>query len=488
MKAWEISLLHPEYPCVNVWSPVEVPPSQAHRQALLQKFADKLIVNADLTRALVSFQANKQARFYRWFKYKEAFSDEFVRYILRKVTIDGHTPRRLLHPFAGAGTAVITAAELGWEATAIELLPVGVATMRARLAADQVDIPSFRYHLARLEAWTLDEILHSSDYRFPHLRITEKAFPEQTERSLASYRGFLDTIPDETARYLFWFAGLAILEEVSYTRKDGQFLRWDVRSGRPLKSRFMKENILDFKPALIQKLKLMLNDIQHIEKGGLSGKIRVVHGSCLDELPRLPDNYFGLIMTSPPYCNRYDYTRTYVLELAYMGLGEREVRELRQALITSTVENRLKTSQLRQAYLQRNQSDRYETALRVFQEQAALQEVLFLLRRARDNGELNNNNVPDMIERYFLEMSLVIHELSRVLAPGGYLIMVNDNVRYHGEEILVDLILSDFAIQAGLSVERIWVLTRGKGNSSQQMGMFGRAELRKCVYVWAKSR
>ena len=64
--------------------------------------------------------------------------------------------------------------------------------------------------------------------------------------------------------------------------------------------------------------------------------------------------------------------------------------------------------------------------------------------------------------------------------------MVNDNVRYHGEETLVDLILSDFAEQAGFRCEAIWTLPRGKGNSSQQMGRFGREEIRKCVYHWVK--
>ena len=32
-----------------------------------------------------------------------------------------------------------------------------------------------------------------------------------------------------------------------------------------------------------------------------------------------------------------------------------------------------------------------------------------------------------------------------------------------------------------------WTLGRGKGNSSQQMGNYGRSELRKCVYVWEKA-
>jgi hypothetical protein len=64
--------------------------------------------------------------------------------------------------------------------------------------------------------------------------------------------------------------------------------------------------------------------------------------------------------------------------------------------------------------------------------------------------------------------------------------MVNDNVQYNGEEVPVDLILSDFAVSAGLAVDRIWVLPTGKGNSSQQMGVHGRNELRKCVYIWSR--
>ena len=64
--------------------------------------------------------------------------------------------------------------------------------------------------------------------------------------------------------------------------------------------------------------------------------------------------------------------------------------------------------------------------------------------------------------------------------------MVNDNVRYAGANIPVDLILSDIAQGAGFDVEKIWVLPTGKGNSSQQMGTHGREELRKCVYVWRK--
>jgi tRNA G46 methylase TrmB len=92
-----------------------------------------------------------------------------------------------------------------------------------------------------------------------------------------------------------------------------------------------------------------------------------------------------------------------------------------------------------------------------------------------------------MVQNYFFEMCLVVLELARILKPGGKMVMVNDNVRYAGEEVPVDLILSDMAASSGLHVRNIWTLPRGKGNSSQQMGVHGRSELRKCVYVWEKT-
>jgi Tfp pilus assembly protein PilZ len=90
------------------------------------------------------------------------------------------------------------------------------------------------------------------------------------------------------------------------------------------------------------------------------------------------------------------------------------------------------------------------------------------------------------VRNYFYEMCFVIYELGRVLRPGGIVAMVNDNVRYAGEEVPVDLILSDIAETFSLTTRVIWTLGRGKGNSSQQMGTHGREELRKCVYVWEK--
>ena len=209
---------------------------------------------------------------------------------------------------------------------------------------------------------------------------------------------------------------------------------------------------------------------------------RIVQGSALRELPLLPSNSAGLVVTSPPYANRYDYTRTYALELAWLGYDQAAFAALRQALLSATVENRSKASELDRHY---PRQDTLAQARAAVAGQEALAEVLDSLRRRK--AELSNQHVIRLVDNYFAEMAVIVAELARIVRPGGCVVMVNDNVQYHGEEVPVDLILSDIAERCGFVCEEIGVLPRGKGNASQQMGRFGRRELRKCVYRWRLS-
>jgi DNA modification methylase len=463
----------------------KAPASESARDDLYRKYADKFVVNPSLNRQMVSFQANKERPFYRWIKYKEAFSSDLVAYLLRTVRRNEGFEFRVLDPFAGAGTTLTTAAQMGCKSTGIEILPIGVAAIQARIRGHKANERLFERRLNRLRSLPLDN-LDGRSYQFPHLKITHGAFPKETERWIAAYMDFVGSINHDDVKYLFWFACLSILEEISYTCKDGQYLRWDARSGKARKSTYNKCVIYDFRPSIMHKLEMMLTDIRRRNSRSLEDRIELVEGSCLRELPNIPPDSVDLVITSPPYANRYDYTRTYALEIAFMGLDEVSIKNLRQTLLSCTVENKSKRDQLSHQYATSGRRQFYQNAVRAFDNQKAAREVLEILRDARNEGLLNNSNIPTLLENYLFEMNLVVRELARILKPGGTVFMVNDNVRYHGEEVPVDLILSDFAATAGLHVERIWVLPRGKGNSSQQMGKHGRTEIRKCIYWWSK--
>jgi DNA modification methylase len=451
---------------------------------LKQQFETRLKVSPSLTRQLVSFQASKTRSSYRWFKYKEAFSAALVEELLQNSRIfSGH----ILDPFAGSGTALFAANALGVDTTGIELLPIGVEIMHAR----QLLKRDFTFDdFAVLDRWRLTQPWRNSPSRctLGVLKITEGAYPSATLEAIEHY---LAALSNESAhiQIVLRFALLCILESVSYTRKDGQYLRWDARSGRSHGVKpFNKGIILDFDQAITSKLSEIICDTRSLHEQielfateqptATVGQLNVLHGSCLQELQRLPSNSFDAVLTSPPYCNRYDYTRTYALELALLGITSDALIALRQEMLSCTVENRSK------ALLEINPD--WHTPIEAANGQALLQTILEHLNNQKERKIINNTGIPRMVKGYFYEMACVIFECLRVLKPGAPLFMVNDNVRYAGASISADLILSDIAEKLGFRVPLITVLQQGKGNSSQQMGEHGRDPLRKCIYVWEK--
>ena len=452
--------------------------SAHERRKLEERFGGRLAVNPLLTRKAVSYQGNRRVPGFRWMKYKEGFSQALVERLL-----DEFRPDSVLDPFAGIGTTPLIAAGRGLRATGIEIMPVGVLVgngiAQAANGLSRETLEKFGVEL--LDAVRSDEDA-PTEYEFSHVRITEAAFPKETEAAIARARYFIADVSDPAVKTLLDLACMTVLEDVSYTRKDGQYLRWDYRSGRTLRSRVDKGPILSFDHALGARLFEIAQDIEPLKVSYGGGYPELVTGSSLELMRDLPGSSFDMAITSPPYANRYDYTRTYALELAWLGYEQDDFLALRQSMLSATVENRSKREWLKDIY--RGDSELLHHAFRMYDEQRAIHEALTILRQ--HIGELGNRHVIRLIEGYFLEMAVIVAELGRVLRPGGVVIMVNDNVQYHGEEIPVDMILSDFAEQSGFRCERIWTLPRGKGNSSQQMRRFGRREIRKCVYKWVR--
>ncbi|MCB0396842.1 MAG: hypothetical protein KDD36_09325 [Flavobacteriales bacterium] len=464
--------------------------STAKREQLFKRYAKKLEVDKKLSRQVVSFQANKEVPFYRWFKYKEGFSSILVKHFLETYH---PKPGRILDPFAGAGATLFAAQELGWESVGVELLPVGVFAMEVRDQISGLDIAAFEDVVNTI--WGELDKKRPYDNYIHHISITKDAFSQETETYLNKYLTFAHSLDDDRLCDLLRFAAFCVLEEISFTRKDGQYLRWDYRSQRDLKGKFDKGKIYDFREAAERKLAEMLHDLKAptgrntlFDKPKINKRqpLQIINDSCLNALPSLEAESFDFIFTSPPYCNRYDYTRTYALELIFLGCNHDRVKELRQTMLSCTVENREKVDLLHQFYKRNGQLGTFEAIMQAYRGCEAMTETNTALRDLNNANALNNSNIARMVENYFLEMCFVIYEMSRVLRPGGYSVMVNDNVRYGGQEVPVDIILSRFAESFGMKVNKIFVLPKGKGNSSQQMGNYGRTEIRKCVYLWQK--
>ena len=230
---------------------------------LAEDFKTQFSVAPFLSRKIVSFQGNKGKPAYSWYKYKEAFSAALVEYFLGSYV--SQASEKVLDPFAGIGTTLFAASSQGIPADGIELLPIGQEIIRARLLSER-ELTS--NDIATLERWIkfLPWKEFSGRIPFSTIRITENAYPPETIEAIERYRGALQQESEEIQAILR-LALLCILESISYTRKDGQYLRWDDRSGkrRPGTKAFDKGEILAFDAAITAKLKEVLSDIRDIQ-------------------------------------------------------------------------------------------------------------------------------------------------------------------------------------------------------------------------------
>lgn len=468
------------------------------RTALEREYMPLVEVTDKFSRQSVSYQMSKKDAVSRWLKYKEGFSCDLVETLLEEMEIKAGAT--VIDPFAGSGTTPFVCKMKGFDSVSIDIMPMSALAIHAK--CDVFD-------------YSLDELARFIDFvrslnrpqsytaNIPEIKITQSAYPERTSRDLSFFKDeILSSRFSQGAKNLGLLALVNSLERLSWTSKDGQYLRWDVKSQKiidankarakknlpPLKIKLDKKDLPAAKDALIEELEKTVSDIALIQSSGKREDSRNEHfqESALKRLALLDSGSIDCVITSPPYCNRYDYTRIYALELVFLGETEARINSLRQELLSCTVESKSKRQQLKEYYNQIGRLPDYEKIISIIESATALTELLSALEARAKNGDMNNKGVLKMVKGYFDELSFVFFELYRICKKGAQVAIVNDNVRYAGEVATVDFICSKLAERCGFTVKKIFTLKQQKGNSSQQMKKFGRVPLRKSITIWQK--
>lgn len=472
---------------------------ETERRLLEAKYASKLEITEKFNRQSVSYQLSKRDVLHRWLKYKEGFSATLVHLLLDEM---GAIPGDLvMDPFMGSGTTALVCKMRGINSIGYDIMPICNVSLKAKAACTEYDLDEIKKMLVEIKKL---EMPVSYQKKTPYITITQDAYPEETERFLQYISDWRDRCNySDLAKNLLTLCIINSLERISFTSKSGQYLSWDSRSKKvqsvnaermvkgkkTLHYKQVRPEILSAKETILRELAHVIDDIEIIQRASGEcdeAQIGYTFNSVLYEVPKLPDNILKGVITSPPYCNRYDYTRTYALELVYLGTSEEGIKKMRQDLLSCTVESKSKIESLREFYNEIGQSDRFDQIYGTIESNKAFSEVMQALSERKSHGDLNNNGVIRMIEGYFTELAFLYAELYRVCKKGAMVAFINDNVRYGGEVIPVDFLSCSFAEQFGFQVKKIYALKQQKGNSSQQMAKFGKVALRKSITVWIK--
>ncbi|HHT9133722.1 MAG TPA: hypothetical protein ACFYD2_02360 [Candidatus Avalokitesvara rifleensis] len=401
--------------------------------------------------SLVSYVGNKSVPLLRLYRYKEAFAFEFVRYFIKEFGLASRD--YIFDPFSGMGTTLFSSMLQQIPSVGVDRLPVAVFVAET--------LPKFMSIKKGELTQTFKELRNNLAHGEPchvatDIPIIKLAFDEETLLRLRLWKAAIETLPS-TTRDVFLLLFFSVIEATSYTSNDGQFLRIrkDKRRIHPDEALFKKvadaEEDLERISWLFPSWKAAKNYLPSV----FLGDTRELKKISFKSSPTA-------IITSPPYANRYDYTRSYCLELCFHFVKDfKELRSIRNNILRSHIESRI---------------DAAESA-----SHPALAEAIEALM----GKNLNNPRIPHMLIGYFNDMAKVIKEWKRVLARGARVAMVVDNVRFEGELIPVDLILSELAQRTGFEIQKI-IVCRYKGNSSQQMKTYGRVPVRESVVLWRK--
>jgi site-specific DNA-methyltransferase (cytosine-N4-specific) len=400
---------------------------------------------------LVSYVGNKTVPILRLYRFKEAFSLGLVNHFLDEFEA---TPRDFVFdPFAGMGTTLFGAMLRGLPSLGIDRLPVAAFISRTLPKLLLLEPGSIASTFRQLEK-TVDEFRLAAIA--DDVSIMKSAFEETYLIRLRQWKAAIDSL-SKPYQDIFTLLFLSILESTSYASNDGQFLRLKSHKKLMAPDEALLRKVLQAEADLIAVQHMWFDRAPYIENLPISCQADARDLSNV-EFPERPT----IVVTSPPYPNRYDYSRSYCLELCFSFVKSfEELKAVRFGILRSHIEAKAE------------EGDK------------PCHPVVAEVMKNLEGRKLNNPRIPIMLTAYFVDMEKCIREWSRVLAPGAKVAMVVDNVRFEGQLVPVDLVLSDIAERYGFQVNGI-VVARYKGNSSQQMGRYGRIPVRESVVLWSK--
>jgi len=419
--------------------------SSSIRKKLEEKFRDRYIRALELN-DLVSYVGNKETPFLSLYRYKEAFSHQLVDMILDNFSDE---ELKVFDPFNGMGTTIFSSSVNEIESFGIDRLPLSPFITNAISDSVLVEMEDVWEAFSNLKK-NLNN--YSPATIADDVAIIKKVLPQDQLSLLVKWKSSIDSISNPKVKNTLKLLFLSILIDCSYAKNAGQFLRIDKSKNLGDPKKLLKQKLE--KLEVSKKVGLPTDNYSYFEKNNAT------LGDARDIGTDIPISNPNMVITSPPYPNRYDYTRCYSLELAFEFVkSNEELINLRHQLLRSHIESKINSNEKKNIH-------------------PAVKEVVDEL----ENKDLNNNKIPDLLIGYFHDMDKSLKEISNVMAHKSRIFLVVDNVRYEGEVIPTDTILADMAKNYGFELKKL-LITRYKGNSSQQMKRYGRVPVRESI-LW----
>lgn len=328
---------------------------------------------------------------------------------------------RILDPMMGSGTVIALARANGHRTVGIDIDPLAV--LISKTWTTSVDSESVRKKGT--------EVLARAHKIFESLPLAE-AYPKNADsetrkfirywfdayarRQLAALAVSIKRVHNKKVRAVLWCA----FSRLIISKQAGVSLAKDLAHSRPHKSYDTApiKPLSNFLVALERVLEncVTVSDIDRGPKPSLHiGDARRL---------KIADCSIDLVLTSPPYLNAIDYMRCSKFSLVWMGYSSRRIRTLRGESVGTEI----------------GEYRENEFAISV-------------IKRLKIGSRLPERHRA-LLVRFIDDMDLALHEVSRVLVPGGKAIYVVGENTIKGAYIRNSRIVALVAKRAGLLLQQ----------------------------------
>ncbi len=370
-----------------------------------------------------------------WYRFVLSFPPQLVREYVRRFELA--RKNCVLDPFCGTGTTLVECKKLGIPSVGLEAHPMPAFASRVKTTWD-VDPNGLREY-ARDVSKAVELELAKPDA--PHRVLSEESHKLLLKNSISPVplHKTLVLLEAISARGKTTYSEHGLLALANALVKDIGNLHFGPEVG--------VRNIKDDAPvvqAWLSNVLKMVSDLEGLrDRGPVEAKVWL-HDSRTDITALAPAS-ISAIITSPPYPNEKDYTRTTRLETVILGFvsNRKELRALKKNLLRSNTRNVYK-------------DDDDDQWIESFPQIKALAEQIEARRVELGKTSGFERLYPRVTTLYFGGMARHLSDLRRALRPGARLAyVVGDQASFLRIMIRTGQILAEIAQSLGYEVESV---------------------------------